>query len=85
MIRLLLFMIQKSKLSVSLHEVEFSKDFRYKIAIDFEKQKRETDISATVRNPIFVNSTHYFDLLSNHTLHGVIVVNAQLCSSSLIW
>ena len=33
-------MITKSKLSVSIHEVEFSKDFRYRISIAFDKQRK---------------------------------------------
>lgn len=67
-------MIAKSKLSVSIHEVEFSKDFRYRISIGFEKQKKETDVSALARNPIFINNSHHFDLPSNHTLQGTLIV-----------
>jgi hypothetical protein len=67
-------MIAKSKLSVSIHEVEFSKDFRYRISIGFDKQKKETDVSALARNPIFISNSHHFDLPSNHTLQGTLIV-----------
>lgn len=67
-------MIAKSKLSVSIHEAEFSKDFMYKIIVAFDKQKKETDVSALARNPIFINNTHHFDLPSNHTVQGSLLV-----------
>lgn len=73
-------MIEKSKLSVSIHEAEFSKDFMYKIVVSFDKQKKETDVSALARNPIFINNTHHFDLLSNHTIQGSLIVKRHLCS-----
>ena len=56
----------------------------YKITIDFEKQQKQTDISAIARNPIFVDNTHYFDLPSNHTLQGSLLVLYQyilVCST----
>lgn len=68
-------MIAKSKLSVSIHEVEFSKDFRYRISIAFDKQRKETDVSALARNPIFIHNAHHFDLPSNHTLQGTLIVH----------
>jgi hypothetical protein len=74
-------MIEKSKLSVSIHEAEFSKDFMYKITVSFDKQKKETDVSALARNPIFINNSHHFDLLSNHTVQGSLLVIKGLFSS----
>ena len=75
-------MIAKSKLSVSLHEMEFSKDFRYKITIAFDKQKKETDVSALARNPVFIHNSHHFDLPSNHTLQGTLIVKNRSFSLS---
>ena len=79
-------MIAKSKLSVSIHEVEFSKDFRYKITIAFDRQKKETDVSALARNPVFIHNSHHFDLPSNHTLQGTLIVkNKRFSLSRKCW
>lgn len=52
----------------------------YKITVSFDKQKKETDVSALARNPIFINNTHHFDLLSNHTIQGSLIVTLKLYS-----
>lgn len=45
----------QQQLLVSLHNVEFAKEFHYFITIQLESEgeKRRTDISACVSNPIF--------------------------------
>lgn len=43
--------------------------------------KKSTDISALASNPIFTNNTLIFELPSNHTLTGQVIVISPLLSS----
>lgn len=56
----------KSSLCVSIHNVEFVKDYHYFIAVHLESdgEKRRTDISACVKNPVF--SSNVFLLPLSH-------------------
>ncbi|KRX05194.1 C2 domain [Pseudocohnilembus persalinus] len=49
---------QQTQLLVSLHNVEFAKEFNYFITVQLESEgeKRRTDISACVSNPVFTAS-----------------------------
>ncbi len=80
-------MIKSSKLSVTIHDVEFAKDFQYFITVHYEGVKvksnwfqKQTDISALARNPIFTNNTFFFDPPSPHMIKGSIIVAQFLYS-----
>lgn len=68
-------MIKTSKLSVTIHDVEFAKDFQYSISTQYEGIKKQTDVSALARNPIFTNNTFFFDPPSNHMIRGQVIVS----------
>ncbi|EAR89988.1 C2 domain protein (macronuclear) [Tetrahymena thermophila SB210] len=55
---------QRSSLLVSLNNVEFQKDYHYFITcqLESEGEKRRTDISACVSNPVFTASTFVIPL-----------------------
>ena len=57
----------KRSLQVSIENVSFSKEFNYflTIQLDGDGEKRRTDISATVSNPIFSANTFYLPIHEN--------------------
>ena len=54
----------KKSLQVSIENVSFSKEFNYflTLQLDGDGEKRRTDISATVSNPIFSANTFYLPI-----------------------
>ena len=54
----------KRSLQVQIENVTFAKDFNYFISLqlDGDGERRRTDISATVNNPIFSANTFYLPI-----------------------
>ena len=54
----------KRSLQVTLENVNFAKEFNYflTLQLDGDGEKRRTDISATVNNPIFSANTFYLPI-----------------------
>jgi len=57
----------KRSLQVTIENVSFAKEFHYFITLqlDGEGEKRRTDISAAVSNPIFSANTFYLPIHEN--------------------
>lgn len=54
----------KKSLQVTIDNCEFAKDFHYflTLQLDGEGEKRRTDVSAAVTNPIFSANTFYLPI-----------------------
>ena len=59
--------LNASQLSVTIEGAEFAKEFNYFVTVQLEGQteKRRTDISARVTNPVFSSNTFHLPLPSN--------------------
>jgi hypothetical protein len=57
----------RRSLQVTIENVEFAKEFHYflTLQLDGEGEKRRTDISAAVNNPIFSANTFYLPVNEN--------------------
>ena len=57
-------LLSKSRLQVHIENVTFAKELNYFISVqlDGDGERRRTDISATVNNPIFSANTFYLPI-----------------------